>query len=156
MSYYLMLGSYAFHILGLLFWLGGLIALSRVLRVFTAVREEGAPDESSVLTHREDLYEAVRMIWFGFVLAGVVLVLVTGLINLSVIGVGYYMREGWFHMKLTAVMLLFGVTAFAGLQMTKLARGEALERKKLALIHGATSALTLCVLLITYFGRGLS
>ncbi|MCB0330329.1 MAG: hypothetical protein KDD70_11705 [Bdellovibrionales bacterium] len=168
--------SFAFHILGLIFWLGGLIALSRVLRVFTKRKssEESVVSSSSDEVQgsspqcsgkqssdkqcygKDDLVKACQSLWYGFVLGGLAIVVVTGTIQLLAVGVGYYMKQGWFHTKLTAVLVLIGVTVFTGLQMMKLGRGEALKRGSLAMIHGATSGLALIILLVTYLGRAIS
>jgi len=139
--------SLSIHILGIVFWVGGLVCLSRVLRVYTT------HENLSSSLGQGDLYAAVKALWKGFVLGGMVVVLVTGVANV-VSGAGsVYFQQGWFHTKLTLVVLLFGLTVFLSQQMARLGRGEVLKRAHLGIIHGVSSAVLLAILLITYLGR---
>ncbi|MGA1190662.1 MAG: CopD family protein [Bdellovibrionota bacterium] len=137
----------AIHILGIVFWVGGTISLSRVLRVFVS------STPATLGAAADGFVGAARALWKGFVLGGMLVVLISGIGNI-VVGAGTaYFQQGWFHTKLTLVVGLVALTIFTGLQMARLARGELLKRSHLGVIHGGASALVLLILLITYLGR---
>ena len=141
--------SFAFHILGLIFWIGGLVSLSRLLKSVSLLDAQASSESP-------ELRNNCRMIWLGFVVGGLAIALVTGILQILFLGVGYYMRQGWFHMKLTAVLALLGVTGFAALQMMRLGRGDPIKRSAAAIIHGGAGGLAMIILLITYLGRSIA
>lgn len=138
--------SFAFHILGVVFWAGGLIVLSRILRVFTV---QDAETENC-----SRLVKACGAIWRGFALPGMGIVLLSGIYQTILGGVGVYMKQGWFHGKLTAIMALVGITVYAGLLVARISQGRVVSRGALAFLHGGTSALLAIILFLVYVGRG--
>jgi uncharacterized membrane protein len=139
--------SLAIHILGIIFWVGGIICLSRVLRIFVS------SNAAALGAAGDGVVGSARALWKGFVLGGMLVVLASGVGNIVVGAGAAYFQQGWFHTKLTLVVGLIALTVFTGLQMARLARGELLKRSHLAMIHGGASALVLFILLITYLGR---
>lgn len=98
-----------FHILGITFWMGGLLILSRVLGYH--VREELAVQAR--LSHIE------RRLYFGAVLPGLLIVVGTGVAMLmTATAMPPLMKNPGFHIKLTlvivAIVVQFVVQRFIG------------------------------------------
>ncbi|MCB0333436.1 MAG: CopD family protein [Bdellovibrionales bacterium] len=134
--------SLAVHVTGLLFWIGPLLALTLVLK---AVAESSDKEPFIKLSHR---------LWYGFVLAGAALVLVSGLYQLIAYrGLGFYMQQGWFHAKLTAVILLFVLTGLVGLELRYFKEEGQVRVKRMGMYHGGVSALALIIVFLTILSR---
>ena len=141
--------SFAIHILGIIFWTGGLIVLSRFLRVFVSDPTCASLGDMQ----REKLLGASKSILNGFIFSGCALTLLTGLFQLGTLGLAYYAKQGWFHIKLTFVLVIIGITIYTAMQVGKAFRGESLSRKALGMIHGGTAGIVLIILMLTYLGR---
>lgn len=129
--------SIAFHVIGICFWMAGLIILTRVL----AVSEGASPT----------LLKTVKRLWFGYALPGLVIVLLSGLYQLNYRGFGYYFGpgQGWFHAKVTAVLILFVITALVWKQVARFCAGEAPNRKMLGAFHGISALLLVVLVFLT-------
>jgi protoporphyrinogen IX oxidase len=84
-----------FHIIGLVFWLGGLLVVTRVLAIHT--------EETSVET-RATLSLLETRLFKGFTHPGAALMLITGIMLVS--HDPYYLRQHWLHAKLLLVAIL--------------------------------------------------
>ncbi len=135
--------SFAFHLIGIVLWLGGLILLPRVMKAIAELPQEAAA--KAML--------GVRRVFWGFVMSGFVISLVSGLGQVIGGGVGYYLKAGWFHGKLTFVILLLVATAFLTMEILKSARGEALNPRKLMMVHGIGALSLVVIVFLTFLGR---
>ena len=94
----------SFHIIGIVLWLGGLIVLSRFLSIFT---EAGGGNEKSKSLSLK--------IFYGWVVGGFVIAVFSGLAQIYQGGISYYFSQGWFHTKITLVVLPIIVTGALGM-----------------------------------------
>jgi len=98
--------------------------------------------------------ELLKSIRFGYIVAGGTLTLVTGLYQLLWLGPHYYFSQGWFHGKLTAAILLFGIAGYVFVKLSKVEKsGVPLLRKDTVLLHSAVGILFLLAVLLTVLGR---
>lgn len=136
--------SLAFHIIGILFWVSGLMVVSGLMRYF-----ESNPDSKNT-----GAYKALtKKYWFGMVVPGLAIAAVSGLYQVFSMGLSYYMRQGWFHGKLTLVIILLVVTAIVGTSVSKVQKGESVPAKKFGMMHGVIGSILLLIVLLTYIGR---
>ena len=135
--------SLAFHLIGLVLWVGGLVILPRILKGLAPVSGQ-VPEVVSV----------ARRVFFGFIVSGFVIALGTGLFQfVEGGGASVYMKQGWFHTKLTFILVLLVATALLAAELARGKRGEALRPGRLLAVH-AMSALSLIVItLFTFIGR---
>lgn len=129
-----------FHIIGLAMWLPGLMVVTGILRYF--VKCEGAVPKAG-----RDLS---RRYWFALVLPGFALSVLSGLHQLFATGVGIYMKQGWFHGKLTLIVLLLVVTAGVGMTLREESPPSV---KKLTVLHSISGSLLLFIVALTMIGR---
>jgi protoporphyrinogen IX oxidase len=131
--------SIAFHIIGIVFWLGGLLVLSRVMKglVLSGIDKAGyAP--------------IVKRVFYGFVLPGFIISLISGTFQiLANGGFGVYVAQGWFHGKLTFVVVLLIVTFLLGREISKLSAGNGVSTRALGMIHGITSLALIVIVFLT-------
>ena len=134
--------SLAFHIVGMVMWVGGLMILTRVLKVF-----------SDELGDSRSLAAMVQGLYKGFVLPGLLVAIVSGLYQLTSMGIGVYMKQGWFHGKLTLVVVLLVVTFFVGGEVHKVQRAQKLSAARLIALHALSSVALLGIVFLTILGR---
>jgi uncharacterized membrane protein len=129
--------SIAFHIIGICFWMAGLLILTRVM----AVSESPSPA----------LIKTVKRLWFGYALPGAVLVVITGINQILFRGMAYYFAagQGWFHGKITAVIILLVMTALIWKEVTKFAAGNIPNKKMLSAFHGVSALLLIILVILT-------
>lgn len=129
--------SIAFHIIGICFWMAGLIILTRVMAV-----SEGAS---------ASLVRTVKRLWFGYALPGAALVVVTGINQILFRGMGYYFGpgQGWFHGKVTGALILLVITALVWKQVGRFCSGQEVNRKMLGAFHGISALLLVLMVLLT-------
>ena len=135
--------SFTFHMVGVVFWLGGIIFLTRIMKLL---------DQDRIAD--DGLVRLVRVSWNGFVLPGAALLVASGLYQLLYTGLGHFMKQGWFHGKLTLVLILVVLTVIVALEVGKVGRKVPPSRMKLSVCHGGVSAILVLVIALTYFGRG--
>ena len=135
--------SLALHIIGIVFWLGGLILLPRVMKGVEGIPQPGA-----------SLPMQLKRVFFGFVLGGFGLSLVSGVYQFF-LGGGFavYMKHGWFHGKLTLVAVLLAATLFLAMEIKKGARGEAYNQGRLLAIHAASASSLFIIVFLTFMLR---
>lgn len=126
-----------FHLLGVVLWTGGLLAISRMAAYHTVEAPEVQPRFAWV---------EWRMYWLVAV-PGLVITLITAAGLLST-GPLPYMSLGWFHAKLGLVVLLLVLHAVLHVKLKALkARPEGQRKAVFSAVHG-TIGLTLIGLLI--------
>ena len=135
--------SLAFHIVGLTLWVGGLVIIPRIMKGI-----KGETPESVLLGN------AIRRVFLGFVVSGFVISLLTGIFQLETNGgPAVYMKQGWFHGKLTFVCLLVLATALLWGEVVKLKKGRPLSAKKLIAIHAISALSLIAIPFLTFLGR---
>lgn len=130
--------SVAIHIIGIVMWLGGLLVLTRLFKLFT-LGHSGLQQVSGMMSR----------IFFGYVILGTVLTVCTGLYQLSYSGVAAYMSQGWFHGKLTLVLILLVVTAICFQYLRRIQKGATLSRGMVGALHGVVGLTLLVGVFIT-------
>lgn len=129
--------SITFHIIGICFWMAGLIMLTRVM----AVGEAASPG----------LLKTVKRLWFGYALPGVVLVLITGINQILFRGMAYYFGpgQGWFHGKIAGVLILLVITGLVWKEVSKFCSGIQPNKKLLGALHGISALLLIVMVTLT-------
>ena len=129
--------SVAIHIIGIVFWMGGLLMLTRVM----AVAESPTPA----------LIRGVKRLWMGYTLPGLLIVVISGVYQLLFRGLSFYFGpgQGWFHSKLTGIVVLIVITALLAKQVGIFCKGEKPSRKALGAFHGISALLLVILVLLT-------
>lgn len=128
--------SLILHILGFTFQTGGLLVGLR------AARMSNPPAE---------LLKSIR---FGYILAGSLIVLVTGFYQTLYLGLPYYLSLSWFPGKLAAGLLLVALGLFMFLKFAQVEQsGKPLTRKFAAILHSVLGALFLANVALVILGR---
>lgn len=130
--------SFAFHVLGIIFWMGGLLFGTKLVKVAAAHASNAAIQTLSKKT------------LFGYILPGLIVTLVTGLHQLVAGGVGVYMKQGWMHAKLTLIAFLLWPTIVMFIDLLSMSRGESVNLKHGTLHHAITSFCLLVILILTF------
>lgn len=88
----------ALHVFSLLFWVGSLVSITRVM---SAAEGEADAVRARLASTARKIYRAVASPWMG----------VATLTGFGMIGVvhGAYFRFGWFHGKLTAAIVMLAL-----------------------------------------------
>lgn len=129
--------SLALHIVGIVMWTGSLIVASRII----ALGVNSANDNSAAW---------LKKIFYGWTLAGLALVTLTGLYQLMVGGgPGVYFEQGWFHGKVTLVIVLY-IATFIFSRFLKQTQKKA---STAMMIHGLTGLCLILIVFLTFLGR---
>lgn len=116
-----------FHIIGLVFWLGSLLVVTRVLAMHT---EESSPEARAALGRLE-----ARLLK-GFAHPGAALMVITGF--LLVAQDPNYLREHWLHAKLLLVVILIALDLRVTFRAKAFQEGTIeLSRGECMALHGA-------------------
>ena len=107
------------HVLGVIVYVGGFMALTRL--VGHAVKFES---EDS----RRDAYRIYRRMHMFADWGGLVVAMVFGFILLM--QAPSYMKQGWFHMKLTCVLLFLAVDVWFSIVLFKRLKAEGPQPKR--------------------------
>lgn len=136
--------SLGFHIIGIVLWIGGLMVTAGLIRYFE--KTDGARNGPA--------YAALtKRYFYAMTLPGLVIALCSGTYQLLTNGISFYMQQGWFHGKLTLVLILFVVTLMVGLGVARVQRGDAVNGKKFGAMHGVIGTIFLLIIFLTYIGR---
>jgi len=130
--------SLALHLIGMVMWLGSLLVLTRLFKLFTS--PSGPQGELPNLMG--------RMLW-GYVVPGFLLSLATGLYQMGYVGFGTYLAQGWFHGKLTLVFLLVVVTLLCFANVGKIRRGAPVSGGLASAMHGFVGFTLIVVVFMT-------
>jgi len=134
------------HVLGVVIYVGGLMALTRLLG--HAVRFEDARS-------RADAYRIFQRMHKFANLIGLVLLLVTGIWLIVWDPAGKsYLKQGYFHMKLTAIVILAGCDiAFTRKLMRLRGEGPQPPAAFFRIMHGVVGLALLIVLAALFLVR---
>ena len=90
----------------------------------------------------------------GYVLPGAVVTVVTGLYQiLNGGGFAFYFAQGWFHSKVTLILLMLGATVLFGIKTKAMGRGATVSKGVMMAIHGIAGLMLIGGVLLTVLGR---
>ena len=129
--------SIAFHIIGICFWMAGLLILTRVMAV-----SEGATAA---------LVKTVKRLWLGYAIPGAIIVIISGIYQILYRGFAFYFGpgQGWFHTKLTGIIVLLIITALVWKQVSDFCSGKVVNKKLLSAFHGITALILVALVFLT-------
>lgn len=139
--------SLALHLVGLVMWLGSLLIITRCFKIFTREYPKEASDGLN------SFRTTLRKIYFGFSHPGMGIALLTGIYQISSVGFDYYMKLGWFHSKLTLVVILFILTILTGKEIKKITKGEVISAKRAGALHIGTTVCMIAIIFLTILNR---
>lgn len=133
-----------FHIVGIVMWIGGLMSLTRLLGHRA---REGQADSGLVSFERKS--------YFGAVLPGMLIVLVTGSVMLmykaGTASAYFDPKLAWgatFHVKMTLVTVMIVISEVATWKMRQFHKGKAVSRAVFMALHGVSALLLIGIVLI--------
>jgi uncharacterized membrane protein len=133
------------HLVGIVVWVGGLMAMSRVM----VVQAKIPGPARGVLAHLAGRLNI-------FALVGALLTIGSGLYQLSLWGMQVFRVTRWMHHKLTAILILLvlhGVMWSTQRKWEKLGPQDQLSRGRAAGLHGAVGLLLIAIVAIVFFGK---
>ena len=134
--------SIALHIIGIVMWMGGLMILTRFMKL-SAEGTVSAPGFTAML----------KRVYFGFGVGGCALTVLTGLYQLMTRGFGFYFSQGWFHGKITLVLVALVVTAVIGTLVKAVEAGRSVSKGRVIACHALMGTILLLVVFATILGR---
>jgi protoporphyrinogen IX oxidase len=127
-----------FHIVGIVFWIGGLLFATQVLAMHT---QETSPEVRATLTRLE------RKVMKGIAHPGAAITVVAGFVVVYL--QPDYMQQKWLHAKLFLVAILIGLDLIATFRAKAFQAGKIeLQRKECKILHGAISLVFLGILVM--------
>ena len=132
------------HVLGLVFWVSGLLVTSMTLTRHTQEASEEA---------RQALARLERIFLRGLADPGALLTILAGA-GLIMTNSHYYLHAPWLHIKLTFVLLLIGLHGMVAMRTKAFAAGRvAMQRSEARMLVLATLFLFLSILIATLVGQ---
>jgi putative membrane protein len=132
------------HVLGLVFWVGGLLVTSMALTRHT---QEASADARQALARLERIY--LR----GLADPGALLTILAGA-SLIATNSSYYLHAPWLHIKLTFVLILIGLHGLVAMRTKAFSTGRiTMQRSEARLLVVATLFLFLSILIATLVGQ---
>lgn len=131
----------AFHVVGVVMWLGSLMALSRVLGYHTREPPSVRP-RFSFVEGRLDV---------GGAMPGALLTLLTGLGLLAMEPMGWFRAQGWLHTKLLLVLFLALIHGGVRIRYRRMARQRAdqpTSRAFFGAAHGIVGLLLIGIIIL--------
>lgn len=92
------------HIISVILWFSSLVALSQIVRLLLK--------HNSDTNIKESLIKYGKANYFGFAVPAMLLVLITGILN--IIQNPLFLKQGWMHVKLTLVIFFLFYHHFLG------------------------------------------
>ncbi len=133
-----------FHIVGLVFWIGGLLVVTSLL---------GQHSEEDSVEGRGALERAAMRILNGMANPGAIISIVTGFILVSG-RASYYAHALWFQAKAILVVCMIVLHGITYLRARRLVSAELLvPRKSWMVLHGAISLVFFLILICVLLGR---
>ena len=128
-----------FHILGIVFWMGGLVVVTHVL-AFDA--------ESPSAEVQEALDRLERKLFNGVIHPGGLITIISGLILIST-NTHYYLHAAWLHVKLLMVLFLIVLDAVTVIRARAFHAGKIqLKRKECMMLHSGIALLFTVILIM--------
>lgn len=132
--------SLAFHVIGLVMCFGGLLVVSRIM----AIASESGNFEFAID------YKSVLKTYKIWTIGGLGILLASGLYQIIFRGVKYYMSQGWFHGKLTLVIVLIAVIFYMLSLVKRVAEGYQVEKSKFMAVHGIAGLILIVATFLTF------
>lgn len=128
-----------FHILGIVFWMGGLLVITHVL----------AYDAESPSTEvHQALDRLERKLFNGIIHPGGLITIISGLVLIST-NTLYYLHAPWLHVKLLLVLLVIVLDAVTAIRARAFHAGRIqLKRKECMALHGGIALLFTLILIM--------
>lgn len=134
--------SFVVHLLGAVLWVGGLLAMSRIM-VWQTKQEAALRPSFGQLAGRLNI----------FALVGMILSLGSGLYQLSLWRAGSFRQAPWMHHKLTMIILLVAVQVLLWRKQKQWLKADAAMSRGMASgLHGAVGLILIGILVIVYLG----
>ncbi len=128
-----------FHVLGIVFWLGGLLVVTHVLAADTEASSEEA---------HQTLGRLESKLFNGIIHPGAAIVLISGL-GLLTSNPHYYLDAPWLRVKLVLVAVLIVLDWITYRRMRAFHAGSLkLERKQCMALHGGIALLFFVILIM--------
>ena len=134
--------SLGFHIIGLIMWVGGLLIIPGFLRTVKL----GVDPQAKVVS-------SSRIATLTYVGLGAVITIASGIYQLASRGIGFYMKQGWFHGKMLGIVLLLVASVFLALEVRRISIGLDIRRKRLAAVHALAAVSFITNIFLTFIGR---
>jgi len=133
-----------FHILGLVFWLGGLLIATSILARHT---QETSVDARQALGRIE-----IRLLK-AMANPGAVVTVITGILLIAT-NRSYYLRASWLHAKLALVVVLIGLHWVVISKTKSIVAGRIeLQRRDCMTLHGVIALIFIGILVLVLPGR---
>ncbi len=126
----------SFHLVGMVLWMSGLLVVSSQLR--RAVKNGVTPEVVRVV---------IAPLAKVFMHSGFFLSLVTGILQLTIGGPANYFKAGWFHAKMTLLIILIVMTVLLSKKLKAYISNNIPTEKSLLVIH-IISATTMLMIFI--------
>jgi uncharacterized membrane protein len=127
--------SLAFHVIGVCLWLGSLILGGRIMAILSDGPQIPAKATKSVIL---------------FTVVGFLVTLVSGVVQIVIQGAPFYFSQGWFHTKLTLVIVLIVLTIILVSHLKSVGAGIAKPKKGLLMmVHGVSSLILIANVFLT-------
>jgi len=127
-----------FHLVGIVFWMAGLLVVTQVLAAHTG---EESPEAQKALERLE-----VRL-FKGIAHPGAAIAVLAG-VTVLVIQPGY-LHQHWLHAKLLLVAIMIGLDLVVYLRAKEFNSGQIqLKRRECMMLHGAISLVFLGILVL--------
>ena len=128
-----------FHILGIVFWLGGLLVVTHLM-AFDA--ESDSVEVHDVLNRLE------AKLFKGIAHPGAIITVISGAVLIST-NPQYYVHAAWFHAKLFLVVLLIALDAITYIRAKAFHTGKiTLRRKECMMLHGGIALIFIGILIL--------
>jgi putative membrane protein len=126
-----------FHVIGLVFWMAGLLVVTQVM----AVHAEEKSSEAKVLGRLE------KRLLNGMAHPGALMTVAAGIVVVAL--QPGYLHQHWLHAKLSLVVILLGMNVFLHLRATGLREQTSEARSgQFRVLHGVISALFLGIVIL--------
>ncbi len=128
----------AFHIIGFVFWMAGMLIVTQVLAVHT---QEASPEARQALVNLE-----VKLLK-GLAHPGAALTVIAGIVVVAI--QPDYLRQGWLHAKLFLVAILIGLDGIVYARAKAFHAGRIqLQRRECKVLHGVISVVFLGIVIL--------
>lgn len=127
-----------FHVIGLVFWMAGLLVVTQVMAAHT---QERSSEASRALGRLE------MKLLNGMAHPGALITIAAGIVLIA-LHPGY-LRQSWLHAKLSLVVILIGMNVFLHMRAGALRAEQSGARSgKFRMLHGVISALFLAIVIL--------
>ena len=125
------------HVVGLVFWMAGLLGVTLVMAVHA---EEGSPEAGKALARLEN------KLLKGMAHPGALITIAAGTTLIALQPA--LLRLSWLHAKLSLVVILIGMNLFLHLRARTLRQQSGLRGGQFRMLHGVISALFLGIVVL--------